>query len=221
MSTRFRLAALTLVAAVPVARAAAQSPMRSPASERPLRLGIAGGVVIPRTGNTARALETGLHGQAFALLKLPGGLPALRLNVDYAHMQFAKPTTGTTGTTASSVGALDGARTLLDGVAGMRLNLLHGPVRPYVLAGVGAFNVRDALQASATSVATGGTTAAALDKTLTSTNFGVDGGAGIAFKLGPIDGFVETRLQNVYTRGKGFVDTKSIQSFPVAFGLTF
>ena len=173
---------------------------------RPIRFGIAGGVVIPRTGGSTRELENGLHGQGFALLKLPGGLPALRLNVDYAHMQFAKPTAGTASSTAST----DGARTLLDGVAGMRLDLLHGPVRPYLLAGVGAFNVRDAL-----------TAAAAADRTVTSTNFGVDGGAGLAFKLGPIDGFVETRLQNVYTKQGGMIDTKSIQSFPISFGLTF
>jgi hypothetical protein len=170
-------------------------------NDRPLRVGVAGGVVIPRTGGSARELQSGLHGQAFALLRLPAGLPAIRLNVDYAHMQFGKPTTGTT--TASNV---DGARTLLDGVAGIHLDLLHGPVRPYVIAGVGAFNVRDVIESN---------------EAVTSTNFGVDGGAGIAFKLGPIDGFVETRLQNVYTRDKGLVDTKSIQSFPVSFGITF
>ena len=43
----------------------------------------------------------------------------------------------------------------------------------------------------------------------------------IGFKLGPISGFVESRLQNVYTKEKGFVDTKSIQQFPVVFGLVF
>jgi hypothetical protein len=59
------------------------------------------------------------------------------------------------------------------------------------------------------------------EQTYTSTNLGIDGGAGLAFKLGPITGFAETRLQNVYTKEKGLVDTKSIQSFPVSFGIVF
>jgi len=201
-----RLAAAAVVVLLPVVSHSARAQAPGASNDRPLRVGVAGGVVIPRTSGSARELESGLHGQAFALLKLPAGLPAIRLNVDYAHMQFGKPTTSTGATNVSNV---DGARTLLDGVAGIHLDLLHGPVRPYVIAGVGAFNVRDVLE----------TTAA--DRTVTSTNFGVDGGAGIAFKLGPIDGFLETRLQNVYTRDKGLVDTKSIQSFPVSFGITF
>ena len=40
-------------------------------------------------------------------------------------------------------------------------------------------------------------------------------------KLGPISGFVEARLQNVYTKEKGLVDTKSIRSIPVSFGVVF
>ena len=44
---------------------------------------------------------------------------------------------------------------------------------------------------------------------------------GFILRLGPISGFVESRLQNVYTKEKGFVDTKSIQQFPVVFGLVF
>ena len=54
-----------------------------------------------------------------------------------------------------------------------------------------------------------------------STNFGLDGGAGVSLRLGPIDAFVETRLQNVYTKQQGLVDTKSITVFPVLFGLSF
>ena len=202
-----RLAAAVVVV-LPVVSHSARAQAPGASNDRPLRVGVAGGVVIPRTGGSARELQSGLHGQAFALLKLPAGLPAIRLNVDYAHMQFGKPTTGTTS--AVNAADLDGARTLLDGVAGIHLDLLHGPVRPYVIAGVGAFNVRDVIESTA-----------AADKAVTSTNFGVDGGAGIAFKLGPIDGFVETRLQNVYYRDKGLVDTKSIQAFPVSFGITF
>jgi hypothetical protein len=214
-ATRLSTALLFAAATAATSPAAAQSSRLAAGSQPTVHVGIAGGVVIPRTGASARTIENGLHGQAFALVRLPGGLPALRLNVDYDHMRFGRPTTGTTGTTptAGAAEAPDATRTMIDGVAGLHLDLLHGPVRPYVVAGVGAFNIRDALRTAAT----GG----ALPDATTSTNLGVDGGAGLAFRLGRIDGFVETRLRNVYTRQRGLVDTRSIQSLPIAFGLTF
>jgi hypothetical protein len=198
----FRRSLALAFAGLGLARAASAQSRATLGAEPSVRFGIAGGVVIPRTGASTRSLENGLHGQAFALVRLPAGLPALRINVDYDHMRFGQPTTST-GASAGS--AVDATRTLLDGVAGMRLDLLHGPVRPYALAGIGAFDIRDVAASVASS----------------STNFGVDGGAGIAFRLGRVDGFLETRLRNVYTKQQGLIDTKSIQSFPIAFGLTF
>src|SRR5690349_12249008 len=125
-----RLAAAAVVL-LPVVSHTARAQAAGASNDRALRVGVAGGVVIPRTGGSARELQSGLHGQAFALLRLPAGLPAIRLNVDYAHMQFGKPTTGAAG--AAGAASLDGSRTLLDGVAGIHLDLLHGPVRPYLL----------------------------------------------------------------------------------------
>ena len=37
---------------------------------------------------------------------------------------------------------------------------------------------------------------------------------------GPIDMFAETRLQNVYTKQRGVIDTKAIRAFPVTFGFS-
>jgi hypothetical protein len=220
-ATRLSTALLLAAATVATSPAAAQSSRLAAGTQPTVHVGVAGGVVIPRTGASARTIENGLHGQAFALVRLPGGLPTLRLNVDYDHMRFGRPTTGTTSATGTA-DAPDATRTLIDGVAGLHLDLLHGPVRPYVVAGVGAFNVRDRLRDAALSAAAGGTSAAALASLEQSTtNLGVDGGAGVAFRLGRIDGFVESRLRNVYTRQRGLVDTRSIQSFPIAFGLTF
>jgi hypothetical protein len=108
----------------------------------------------------------------------------------------------------------DADRTVLDGVLALKLDLIRtGPIRPYVLAGVGAFNVKDVMSAAAAS--------SSPEQSFRSTNFGIDGGAGVALKLGRIDAFVETRLQNVYTKQHGLVDTKSIRAFPVSFGVTF
>jgi hypothetical protein len=195
------------------AAAHAQSLSTAPSASRsPIRVGFAGGVVVPRTGASLATLKTGVHGQGFVLLQLPG-LPALRFNGDYSHMQFDRSSlTGIPTTSGGATTTPDAARTVLDGVASFQVDLLHGPVRPYVLAGVGAFNVKDVVDAA--SSASGASSFSA-------TNFGIDGGAGLAIKIGRLDAFLETRLQNVYTKQRGLVDTKSIQSFPVSFGITF
>jgi len=91
-------------------------------------------------------------------------------------------------------------------------------VRPYVMAGVGAFNIQDLTEATAGSASSSSSTS--------STNFGVDGGAGLEFKFGRLSGFVEGRIQNIYSgnlyTGAGtLVSKSSIQSIPVTFGIIF
>jgi len=192
------LAASPLVASPLVAQTASE-----PFSTRPIRLGFAGGVVVPRSGASASTLRAGVQGQGFVLIQL-GALPALRANVDYAKLRFDEAQ-------LQAGGAIDADRTVLDGVLALKLDLVRtGAIRPYLLAGVGAFNIKDQV--------TNATTGA---QSFSDTNLGFDGGAGVGFKLGPISGFLETRLQNVYTKEKGFVDTKSIQQFPVSFGIVF
>jgi hypothetical protein len=195
--------AATIVAVLLPARsvaAQASDPLSSAApSSRPIRIGFGGGVTVPRQGASAQTLKSGMHGQGFVVFQLPAGLPALRANVDFARMRFETPST-------ASASGVDGDRTLLAGVLGMKLDLLHGPVRPYLLGGVGAFSLEDAID-GATS-----------DAARSQVNFGIDAGAGLSLRLGPLDAFVESRLQNVYTRQRGLVDTKSITAFPVTFG---
>ena len=50
--------------------------------------------------------------------------------------------------------------------------------------------------------------------------FGIDGGAGLALKIGRLYAFIEGHLQNVYTQ-RGLIDAKSIQAVPVSFGVLF
>lgn len=193
--TALSVAAVAMLTAAPALAVAQQMP--GAPTVRPVRLGFAGGVIIPRTGATTASLKTGVQGQGFLLFQLPGGLPAIRANVDYAKMKVDHPTTNLAGETDE--------RTMIDGVAGVKFDLIPGPVRPYIMAGVGAFNVKDLY----------GTTS------VSDTNFGVDGGAGVSVKLGPIDAFVETRLQNVWTKQSGAAKSSSFQSFPVSFGILF
>jgi opacity protein-like surface antigen len=204
-------AALTALAISPVALRA-QDPTAAAAtpSSRPIRFGFGGGVLVPREGASARTLKQGAHGQGFVVFQLPGGLPALRANVDFARMRLQPgpippvvPGNGITAPTSEET-----VRSMLAGVASLKFDLLRGPVRPYVLAGVGGFRFQDEAQ-----------NGLAAD-TRTQLDFGVEGGAGLSIRLGPIDAFAETRLQNVYTKQKGLIDTKSVRAFPVTFGFT-
>ena len=204
-------AAIALIA-VPSHRAQAQfGGLRPPSAVRaePLvRIGFGGGMSVPRTG-WRDAVRSGINGQGFVLLRLPGGLPALRVALDYQKFDW-KETAQSVATelTSGALGA-EGRTETFGGVGGFRMELLRGPVRPYVMAGVGAFNVRSAI-----ALASGASESSA------EMNFGVDGGAGISLRLGRLDAFIEARIQNVYTQ-KGFVDTKSIQVIPVTFGILF
>ena len=190
--------------------ASVRAQMTGVAADRPIRIGLAGGVVVPRSGASLYELRNGAQFQGFALVRLPGGLPALRLNVDYAKLRFEP---GSLAFDPSSVpgNPATADRTMLAGVASLKLDLLHGPVRPYVLAGIGAYQLKDVLTVPST-----GTSSSFSD-----VNFGVDGGAGVALRFGRLEGFVEARLQNVYTKEQGLVDTNAVRSIPVTFGVIF
>ena len=172
-------------------------PLRAQTAEQHLvRVGFAGGVVVP-TADARNALKNGVQGQGFLLFNL-GGFP-LRLNLGYQHFNLAQ------ALQASQTGSSN----ILGGVAGTQIELFRGPVRPYLLAGVGGFNVMNSV------------TATSGQATSTSQfNFGLDGGAGLAISIGRLSAFVEGRVQNVYTQ-RGMTDLKSIQSVPVSFGILF
>jgi hypothetical protein len=199
-----RLAVVAVAAAVSVSTVAAQGMAGAEYGQRRLTIGLGGGAIVPRTNARFQNVLTGATGQAFLLLRLLPGFPALRIGADVSHMKFGKAYSGFGEETPGT------SRTQLAGIASLRFDLLPGPVRPYILAGVGAFNIRDAL-------ANGN----ASDSTLSVTKIGIDGGAGISFRMGRIAGFVETRIQNVYTKDQGLINTKTIQAFPITFGLIF
>ena len=198
------VAVVAVVAAVSVSTLSAQGPAGTEFNQRRIQIGIGGGAIVPRTNARFQEVLTGATGQAYLLLRLVPGFPALRIGADIAQMKFGKAQTGFGEERPGDT------RTQLGGIASLRFDLLPGPVRPYILAGVGAFNIRDAFLKGGLA-----------DSTFSTTKIGVDGGAGLSFRLGRIAGFVETRIQNVYTREGGLINTKSIQAFPVTFGLIF
>ncbi len=94
---------------------------------------------------------------------------------------------------------------MLSGMAGLTINLFKlGPLRPYVTAGLGAFSMKETIA----------------EQSETNMRFGVDGGGGLALKLGRLEAFVEGRVQNVYTE-EGRIDAKTIRSIPVTFGILY
>lgn len=193
-SARFasHIAALALIATALFCTSTA----RAQGNSHILSLGFGGGVTVP-TGAYKDAVKSGFNGQTYILVHL-GPLPALRFNLAYQKFSYK-----------DALGLNGGSSALLSGTGGLQINLLRGPVRPYITAGLGAFDVRSTVDS-----ATGATQS--------KVNFGIDGGAGLAFTLGKhIDAFIEGKVQNVYTRNGGFTNSKSIQTVPVTFGILF
>jgi opacity protein-like surface antigen len=181
--------------------AAAQMPdMSGGMPQRHLfRIGFGGGVSVP-TSDVRDALENGINGQAFVLIDT-GMLPPFRVNLGYQKFDF-RDVLG---------GGPQGNTRILSGVAAINMSLFTiGPLRPYVMAGLGAFGVRDEIEA--------GTAGPAISESVT--EFGIDGGAGLAFRLGRLEAFVEGRVQNIYTEA-GAIDARTIRAIPVSFGILF
>jgi opacity protein-like surface antigen len=214
-----RLTLLALGAlAVLTARAGAQA---DPAA-RPIRIGIGGGVSMPigdfKNGGDAGAIKRdfkqGVAGQGYVEFRAPGTPLGFRAAVSYNRFG-AGPVQFSSGSSTTAVTPNDGYSQILGGLANVSLQLPTGPIRPYVLAGVGAFNLKNTANFV---VAPGGIASAEEQST---TNFGVNGGAGLLLKLGGIEAFAEARIANVYTKQEKFANLKSVQYVPITFGLSF
>lgn len=206
------IAAVALLAVAPAAHAQRMS-TRGTAGTRPITFGIGGGASVPTTGSVRDALKTGVNWHGFVGFRPMAGLPMLRLAADYQKFDFKKDAllaAAAGGGAAGATTSVTNAQTkVLGGLANLGFDLLHGPVRPYILAGLGAFNVKTTADQT-----NGGS------YSQSKTQFGIDGGAGLAVNIGPIAAFLEGRVQNVYT-DKGAIDTKTITTVPVTFGIQF
>ena len=197
-------------AALCVARPA--TAQRDTHADRPIRVGLGGGVTVP-TDNYREALRQGYNGQGFILFR-PAGLP-VGLRATFTYNRFSVkdfrvgqdgqlfPGGGQTGQTVT-----DGYTQILGALGNVTFELPTGRVRPYLLAGLGAFNIKNQAETATESASA------------SSTEFGIDGGAGVRLRLFGLDAYLEGRVANVYT-DKGFVDTKSVKYVPVTFGILF
>ncbi len=191
---RFRLLSIAAIIAAQLAMTTAAE-AQFPGASRPriIRIGFGGGMSVP-IGEAEESYDSGFNGQAYLLVNLMG-LP-LRFNLGYQKLNLKEIIAGS---------GEEGSSRILSGIGGLKINLLSGPFRPYVSAGVGAFSVKTEM-ASVSSES--------------EFKFGIDGGAGIEFTLGPLEGFIEGRVQNIYT-DEGVIDFKSIRVIPVSIGIIF
>ena len=159
-------------------------------------LGVGGGMSVP-VSDAGDAFKNGFNVQGIARLNVPK-LPVMpRFDINYSRFSLNDAQLGVPGTSQ-----------LLAGLANLEFSVLPlGPVRPYVIAGLGAYHLKTETEGLTPTAVSG-------------MHFGINGGAGVALHLGMINGYVEGRIDNVYTE-KGMIDTDQIKVVPVTFGLTF
>ncbi|NOT33240.1 MAG: outer membrane beta-barrel protein [Candidatus Eisenbacteria bacterium] len=174
-------------------------------STRPIVFGIGGGIAMP-LNEAGDALDRGFNGNAYVRFQ-PAMLPfGFGVNVSFSKFDLsdAEVTSGVPSPGASPIGTSQ----MLAGLADLKFDLIKGPVRPYVLLGLGAYNLSTDLEGAST-------------ESVSETRFGVNGGAGLSIQIGPMRLWGQGRVDNMYTEEGGLVDTKSIQVVPVTFGLEF
>ncbi len=202
LSTRVRCSLMCLASVMTLASNAVAQPadFGQSSAARPIRVMIGGGASLP-LGDFGERYDAGYTVQGALLINFAGFPINLRTDVNYSNMKL-KDVFNPGGQTALA----DDATKILGGLLSLTLPLGSGPIRPYIMAGLGAFNV-DPAQFSAA-------------PTKSSVEFAINGGAGLQLRLFGLEAFIEARLNNVYT-DKGIVDTKGIQMLPLTFGVIF
>jgi len=189
-TVRRAIALFAVVMAAPIA-----------AAQRPLQFVVSGGAVVP-TGGFKNSNDLGIHADGSLILSLPGFPIRLRPEVSFTRFTLKDALANAAGTTAPTVG-MTGTSQMLGAIGNLEVPLFAGL---YVLGGVGAVCLA--------------TDAAAASGTFVGTKFAIDGGAGLRVHMGAISGFIEGRINSVYT-DQGMIDFKNVRVIPVSFGLAF
>jgi opacity protein-like surface antigen len=176
----------------------------APASAVPLNpfeLGFGGGATVP-VSHAKDAFKTGWHGSGILRLNLPMMPFGLQGNFTYTHFSLDKTNVG-----------FGGSGRILSGIADARFGIpLPGPIKPYLLAGVGTYNLK------ADPDSTGAPASPSVTK------FGINGGGGVTIDFPglPVRAFVEGKIENIYTdKGLNAAVTQDFktQIIPVTFGI--
>jgi hypothetical protein len=171
----------------------------------PIGFGVGGGITMPTNG-TGDVLQNGFHLRGLAEMHVPALPFGLRGALGYQKMDLKTALQAASGVTG-------GQSQILSGLAGVTFPLMStGPIRPYITASLGAFHIKGQADSSGVSLSN------------STTRFGIDGGAGIKFGMGAAHGFLEARLENVYTEAgwnPAVQSLKQARFIPVTFGLNF
>lgn len=169
------------------------------AVERPVKIGFAGGLSVP-VSDAKNAFKSGFHGKGMVMWNPPVLPLGIRGSVGYERLDLKSLAPG-----------LQGNGRILSGMGNLTYGFPVGPVKPYLIAGLGAFNMKADVSGA---------------NNPAKTQFGIDAGAGMEFKLGGITGFVEGKFQNIFTdqgfsSAVGSAQAFKTQIIPVTFGLFF
>lgn len=193
-----RRASLAVLFTCLVASAASAQPgLDQLGPKRLVSFGVGGGMSMP-VGDASQVFKNGFNAQGFVRLNLPLVPVKPRLDLSYSKFDLDDVQLGTTG-----------SGKILAGLANVQAFIMPaGPVRPYLLAGLGAYNVKTETE--------GPGAVSASD-----TRFGINGGLGVAVSLGGVaNAYIEGRVDNVYTQA-GLIDTKQVRVVPITFGIVF
>jgi opacity protein-like surface antigen len=175
-----------------------------PAAAGLVSVGLAGGTSVP-VDKVSDAFDNGITGQGFIKFNIPFIITP-RLDFTFQNMDITDPTVVAPDFTPGTY--TGGTQEIFSGLAHAQFDLIHaGPITPYLIVGVGISNLNtslDDVSGESTSHNTTQTT--------------VDGGAGVAVKVGPVKAFLEGRLSNVMNNGE-LIDFDSVQTVPVTLGV--
>ena len=188
--------ALSAALALTAGAAGAQAPIN------PFGFGLSAGAAVP-VGDAGDAFDVGFSVDGIVTLRVPT-LP-VSFRGEFGYTRF-----GVKGDALDDEDAASGIKSnfrILSGVANVVLGFPASPtavIRPYLIAGVGAYNGRTNVSADGLSVSADA-----------GTKLGLNGGAGFEIPLSGITGFGEVRYTSIFT------EERNTNYVPIRFGIRF
>jgi opacity protein-like surface antigen len=168
------------------------TPLAPLAAQRPLHVGVAGGVSVPE-GDLRDGAKTGWH--ALGTLALSSPMQPIGLRLDAAYNRFAFSDDVRAALRADGYQTV-GSATLN---ASYRIPATNSPFSPYLITGLGAYRTDCSLDTGCGA----------------STRFGWNAGLGTKLYTFGVTSFLEARYHRTTRGGSG------VHYFPVTFGLLF
>jgi hypothetical protein len=205
----------TITLALAITCCATLARAQVPVTTRPVQLVISGGVQVP-TGGFGDWHDLGTHYDASLIINALGRV-RLRPELTYARFKVkealavvsAQRNAAPGGAGAGAARDLygDALSSVFGGIANLEVPLGPQGFQPFLLAGLGAVQ----LKSDATSAAD------ALSEVKATVNLG----AGVRFRLGGIGGLIEARFNNVPAGDNTSAYFSDVRTIPVTIGLVF